>query len=250
MVNFEFDRNELSQIGIHRGGKSWKWNPSMRPFIYKKRWKTYFLDLEKIIQQCQGVQNYINSLLREKKLILFLATQDSAREIMKTEAVRCGMPYLVSKWKGGFLTNFEQIKKKILELQKLNKFVRSENFKNLMAKKKSEVEKKRNKLNQVYEGVINLTDVPNALFIIDLQKEKTALREAKNENVDIPVIAVCNTNCNPKWVDYVLPGNDQEVKSIKFFASLVAEAIIKAKGDKVSEEEVEKREEEAKIKPE
>ncbi|MCE8158977.1 MAG: 30S ribosomal protein S2 [Candidatus Moeniiplasma glomeromycotorum] len=242
MLNLEFDRNELVQIGIHRGGKSWKWNPAMRPFVYKKKWKTYFFDLEKIIQQCQGVNVYINSLIQEKKKILFVATKNSIREIVKEEAVRCGMPYLVNKWKGGFLTNFEQIKKKIDWLRKLKRYVGSENFQKLTAKKKVELEKARNKLNRIYEGVLDLSATPEVLFIIGLQKERTALREAKNDNIAIPVIAVCNTDCNPKWVDYVLPGNDQEAKSVKFFTSLVAEAIIKAKGGQVSEEKVEKEE--------
>lgn len=242
LENLEFDRNELVQIGIHRGGKSWKWNPAMRPFVYKKKRKTYFFDLEKIIQQCQGVNGYINSLIQEKKKILFVATKTSIREIVKEEAIRCGMPYLVNKWKGGFLTNFEQIKKKIEWLRKLSKYTRSESFQKLTAKKKAELEKTQNKLNQLYEGVLDLNTTPEALFIIGLQKEKTALREAKNDNIAIPVIAVCNTDCNPKWVDYVLPGNDQEEKSVKFFTSLVAEAIIKAQGGPISEEKVEKEE--------
>lgn len=240
MLNFEFDRNELVQLGIHRGGKSWKWNPTMRPFIYKKKWKTYFFDLEKIIQQCQGISSYVNLLIQKKKKILFVATKNSISEIVREEAIRCGMPYLVRKWKGGILTNFEQIKKKTEGLRRINKFVRSENFQNLTTKKKVEIEKKRNKLNQIYEGVINLSTTPDALFIVGLQKEKVALREAKNENITIPVIAVCNTDCNPKWVDYVLPGNDQTVKSVKFFTSLVADSIIKAKGVQTFEEKEDK----------
>jgi small subunit ribosomal protein S2 len=243
LENLEFDRNELVKIGIHRGGKSWKWNPAMRSFVYKKKWKTYFFDLGKIIQQCQGVNGYINSLIQEKKKILFVATKTSVREIAKEEAIRCGMPYLVNKWKGGFLTNFEQIKKKIEVLRKLNKYIRSENFQKLPAKKKIELEKAQSKLNQVYEGVLDLNTIPESLFIVGLQKEKTALREAKNDNIAIPVIALCNTDCNPKWVDYVLPGNDQEPKSVKFFTSLVADAIIKAKGDQVSEKKENDKEE-------
>ncbi|KLL02343.1 MAG: 30S ribosomal protein S2 [Mycoplasmataceae bacterium RC_NB112A] len=244
MLNSEFDRNELVQLGVHRGSKSWKWNPSMKPFIYKKKWKTYFLDLEKIISHCRGVPDYINSLIKQKKIILFVTTRNSASEIVKEEAIRCGMPYLVSKWKRGFLTNFERIKRKIFELQRINKFIRGENFQNLTSKKKAEWQKKQNKLSQVYEGVINLTDIPNALFIIGIQKEKAILLEAKNESIDIPVIALCNTDCNPKWIDYVLPGNDQEAKSIKFFVNLVSEAIIKAKSDKISEENIDKEKEE------
>ena len=243
LETLEFDRNELVQIGIHRGSKSWKWNPAMRPFVYKKKRKTYFFDLEKIIYQCQGVNAYVDSLIQAKKKILFVATKDSIREIAKEEAIRCGMPYLVNKWKGGFLTNFEQIKKKIDWLRKLNRYTRSENFQKLTAKKQAELEKAQNKLNQLYEGVLDLNTTPEALFIIGLQKERTALQEAKNYNIAIPVIAVCNTDCNPKWVDYVLPGNDQEPKSVKFFTSLVADAIIKAKGGQIPEKEESDKEE-------
>ncbi|CAJ0914581.1 1305_t:CDS:2 [Entrophospora sp. SA101] len=138
-------------------------------------------------------------------------------EFDKTELAKLGVQF------GGFLTNFPEISKKLKELQGLNNFLQKDTFKNLIKKEQASLEKRRNKLQNIYEGVINLRGKPDALFIIGLNKEKTALREAKKAG--IPVIAVCNTNCNPYSVDYVIPGNDESIKSISFFASLIADAI-------------------------
>ena len=149
---------------------------------------------------------------------------------MKEAAIKCGMPYIVNKWKGGFLTNFSEIKKKVRELLNINSFLAKSNFKKLIKKEQVNLEKRRNKLQSIYEGVVNLYQKPDALFIIGLNKEKTAFKEAKK--VGIPVIAVCNTNCNPGLVDYVIPGNDENTKSVSFFANLVADAIIESKEDK------------------
>src|SRR4051812_20725624 len=224
------DKNELAEAGVQFGSLvRWR-NPQMRPYIYKKSSKVHILDLQKIATSCQEVGNYIQTLIEKKKTILFLATKKVTRDIVKEAAIRCGMPYIVNKWKGGFLTNFTEMKKKLKELYGLNNFLERDTFKNLIKKERASLEKRRNKLHNIYEGVINLYRQPDALFIIGLNKEKTAFKEAKK--VGIPVIAVCNTNCNPQLVDYVIPGNDESVKSIGFFANLVADAIIEVKKEK------------------
>ena len=128
------------------------------------------------------------------------------------------------------MTNFPEIKKKVKELLNLNNFLVKDGFKNLVKKEQVSLEKRRNKLQNIYEGVVNLYQKPDALFIIGLNKEKTAFKEA--EKMGVPVIAVCNTNCNPSLVDYVIPGNDENAKSISFFANLVADAIVDAKKNK------------------
>jgi small subunit ribosomal protein S2 len=234
------DKNELIEIGVQFGGPvRWR-NPQMRPYIYKESGKS-ILDLKKITVSCQEINNYLRSLIEKEKSILFLATKKSTREIVKEAATRCGMPYIVNKWKGGFLTNFPEIKKKIKELYGLNNFMSKDNFNNLAKKEQVSLEKRRNKLQGIYEGVANLYHQPDALFVIGLNKEKTAFKEAKKSG--IPVIAVCNTNCNPRLVDYVIPGNDEGIKSITFFANLVADAIIEIKrgiGQKKSDKEVNK----------
>ncbi|CAJ0869171.1 11266_t:CDS:2 [Entrophospora sp. SA101] len=186
MNMIEFDKTELAKLGVQ---------------------------FEKIINSCQAVSNYLKSLIERRKKILFLATKKQTQEIVKEQAIKCG----------GFLTNFPEISKKLKELQGLNNFLQKDTFKNLIKKEQASLEKRRNKLQNIYEGVINLRGKPDALFIIGLNKEKTALREAKKAG--IPVIAVCNTNCNPYSVDYVIPGNDESIKSISFFASLIADAI-------------------------
>ena len=232
MTNLE--KKELAEIGVQFGGPvRWR-NPQMRPYIYKKVNKYNVLDLQKIATSCQEIGNYIQSLVKKKNTILFLSTKKQARDSVKEAAIKCGMPYIVNKWKGGFLTNFPEIKKKVKELLNLNNFLVKDGFKNLVKKEQVSLEKRRNKLQNIYEGVVNLYQKPDALFIVGLNKEKTAFKEA--EKMGVPVIAVCNTNCNPSLVDYVIPGNDENAKSISFFANLVAEAIMEAKKNKEVEE--------------
>jgi small subunit ribosomal protein S2 len=242
MINLE--KNELAKVGVQFGSLTRRWSPHMRPYIYGRsnKSKTHILDLQKIVASCQEVGNYLNSLIKERKKILFLCTKKQIREIVKEQAIKCGMPYIVNKWKGGFLTNFREIGKKLKELQGLNSFVQKDNFKNLIKKEQVIIEKRRAKLQSIYEGVIGLTRPPEALFIIGLNKEKTAFKEAKKKGVS--VLAVCNSNCNPQLVDYVIPGNDENVESIKFFASLVADAIQEIKQQenltKIDKEKAEK----------
>jgi len=227
MINLE--KNELSKVGVQFGNLTRRWSPHMRPYIYGRssKSKTHILDLQKIITSCQEVGNYLNSLVQEGKNVLFLCTKKQARKMVKEQAIRCGMPYIVNKWKGGFLTNFREIGKKLKELQGINNFIQKDSFKNLIKKEQVLCGKRRAKLQGIYEGVLNLTRPPEALFIIGLNREETAFKEAKKKG--IPVLAVCNSNCNPRLVDYVIPGNDENVESINFFASLVADAIQKIK---------------------
>lgn len=228
------DKNELAKIGVQFGGSARWRHPQMFPFIYQKNKKTNILDLQKIISSCQEVSNYIEKLIEKKKTILFLATKKQIRDAVKEAAIKCEMPYIVNKWKGGFLTNFFEIKKKLKELERLNNFLERDASKSVVKKKKERVnlEKKRNKLQSIYGGVTNLHHQPDALFIIGLKKEKTAFEEAKSKRPPVPIIAVCNTNCNPRLVDYVIPGNDEGVNSAAFFANLVADIIIEARKGK------------------
>lgn len=198
----------------------------MKPYIYGKtnKNKIYTLNIEKIVDKCKELKSFISEILDTKeKTILFLSTKKQARELVKEQAKNCNMPYIVNKWKGGFLTNFREIGRKLKELQSLNNFIQKDSFKNLIKKEQASIEKRRNKLLGIYEGVVNIKKQPDALFIIGMNKEKTAFKEAKK--LEMPVIAVCNTNCNPKFVDFVIPGNDEGVKSIEFFSKIVSDSI-------------------------
>jgi len=239
------DKNKLAEIGVQFGNLTRRWNPKMHPYIFKKSNKIHILDLNKVISSCQKIGDYIKSLTEKKKLILFLATKNKTQEIVKAQAIRCGMPYIVNKWKGGFLTNFREIGKKFIELRGLNSFIQKDSFKNLAKKEQVAHIKRQAQLQSIYEGVASLTKTPEALFIIGLDKAKTASKEAKK--MGIPVIAICNSNCNPQMADYVIPGNDENIKSVTFFAGLVADSIIEARskplGESGSIEREEKREE-------
>ncbi|CAG8476671.1 878_t:CDS:2 [Ambispora leptoticha] len=200
------DRNQLIEAGVQFGNLIRKRNPQMRPYIYKKSSRAHIIDLQKIIVSCQELGKYVESLLEKGKTILFLSTKKQMVGSVKEQAIST--------------------------------------FKNLIKKEQVRLEKRRDKLNSIYEGVINLQRKPNALFIIGLDKEKTAFREAKKTG--IPVIAICNTNCDPRLVDYVIPGNDRDEKSINFFANLVANTILKVKEKKEIRNSAEKEEKKVK----
>jgi small subunit ribosomal protein S2 len=221
----DIDQTQLKASEVHFGSSVQKWNPHMKSYVYKKSKKVYILDWRKIISSCKKADEYIKELLAKRKSILFLSTKKTSREVVKEQAISCGMPYIINKWKGGFLTNFFEIKKKLKELHELTSFIQKDSFQQLNKKEQVTIQKRRNKLHNIYEGVIDLKRQPGALFIIGLEQERTALKEA--QKVGIPIIGVCNTHCNPHSVDYVLPGNDDKLESSRFFASVVANAIKK-----------------------
>lgn len=243
------DKQELAKVGVQFGNLTRRWNPQMRPYLYNNKSisKIHILDLQKIISSCEKIGKYLETIIKQHGKILFLTTKKQASDIVKEQAIKCGMPYIVNKWKGGFLTNFEIIRLKLKELQALNNFFQRDSFKGLIKKEQVILEKKRDKLQKIYEGVIDLWNLPSALFIIGINKENTAVREAKK--LGIPIIGICNTNCDPRLVDYVIPGNDDNAKSIGFFANLVAETILKIKKERFSSNFSEKvnQEDETKI---
>lgn len=229
----KLEKSELAKTGIQFGSLiRWR-NPRMNNYVHRIRKGRCILDLDQIIKGCDEADKYINELISNKQKVLFVATKKQAQEIVKEQAKRCNMPY-INKWKGGTLTNFEIIRKKLQELQSLNIFIQKQSFNKLAKKKQNELQKKKNKLQNIYEGITSLWKMPGALFIIGLNKEKTAFKEAKK--IGVPVISVCNTNCDPKLVDLIMPGNDEGSKSISFFASLVADIIISQSTNKEKNE--------------
>jgi len=226
---FEINKRSLLKKGIHFGSLTKKLNSTMISYIHKKNEKIYLLNIKKIISSCLGLNNYIKKIIEEKKNILFLCTDKKSKKKVKLNAIKCGMPYIVNKWQAGFLTNFEIIKFKLRELNKLINVFQKEDRNHLLFTKKQKMilEKRKKKLLDIYEGVIDLKKIPDILFIIGLNDQKNALQEAKKMN--IPIIAVCNTNCNSKMIDYIIPGNDNKKKSIDFFSNLISEIILNKK---------------------
>lgn len=228
------DRNELSKIGVQFGTLTRFKCPLMKEYIYSSQRKRCILDLEKIIKCCYEVRDYIVSLTQQNKKILFVSTKKKAQEIVKEQAKRCGMPFMTHKWVGGFLTNFDEIKKNIRRLQNLSSFLQKDSFRNLSKKQQKSVERDEKKIRMVYEGVLDMPGLPDIIFIAGLKKKKEGIcREA--DVLGIPVIAICNTNFNPVKVNFVIPGNDESTKSILFFTSFVADSIINSKSDFVNE---------------
>lgn len=229
MINV--DKNEIVKNWVHFGTLKRKWNPKMNNYIFGKSGRNYMLDIEKIISSCQGIKEYLRETVRNGGNVLFLSTKQQSKNIIKEEAEKCEMPY-INNWKGGFFTNFREIKGKLKELQILENIINKPNFSQTQKKRKNQLFliRKRDKLKKSYEGVSGLKKLPEVIFIAGLSKENIAYSESLKTKV--PIIAICNSNCDPRLVDYVIPGNDDNVKSITFLVNFVSNCIREIKEEK------------------
>lgn len=214
---------EMLQSGVHFGHKDSRWHPKMKPFIFSERNRVHIINLEETEKQLKAVLPAIKAMAAEGKKILFVSTKPQAREIVKAAALECGMPYLTDRWLGGMLTNFSEIKKLIRHYVEMkDKQVKGE-LSHYTKKEQLEIAKDLEKKDGYLAGLVSLTRMPDALFIPSMQREKTAVTEANSMGIDI--IGVCDTNANPLKATYVIPANDDAVKSIQMMTGLVAEAI-------------------------
>ncbi len=218
---------QLLECGVHFGHPTQKWNPKMDPYIYTKRAGVHIIDLQQTVQFIDEVHDYIIKLVESGGIILFVGTKKQAQDAVREEATRCGMPYVAARWLGGLLTNFATIKLRIERLKELRK-LRDEGYFDRLRKKDARfLIDDTARLEKFIGGLVELERIPDALFIIDVKKEKIAVKEARRMN--IPIIGVLDTNCDPDDVDYMLPGNDDAIRSIKLFCKIVADSILEAK---------------------
>lgn len=233
----------LLEAGVHFGHQTRRWNPKMAPYIFGEKNRIYIIDLQHTVNAIIEASNFLNSVAQEGGYILFVGTKKQAQEIIKNEASRCGMFYVDQRWLGGMLTNFQTIRKSVNRLQQLEKMKEDGTFDKLSKKEVSQLTKEIYKLKKNLDGVRNMDRLPKALFIIDSRKEDIAVREAKK--LAIPVVALVDTNCDPDMIDYVIPGNDDAIKSIKLILSLMSDAIIEGKNKflkRIEKEEMEMEE--------
>jgi small subunit ribosomal protein S2 len=223
----EFNKVEFLEAGVQFGHYKNKWHPGMKKFIFSTKNRVHIIDFNQIMNNSITVYEQVREMANNGKNILFIGRKKQLSDIMKSEAINCESPFLVKKWPGGFLTNFKIISREISKLQNLNFLIESDSFKKFSKKEQIKIEKKRNRLNDSYEGVINLKELPKALFIMGLKSESVVVKEARIMN--IPIISICDTDTNPVVVDYLIPGNDDGNKSITFFAKLISKAIIEGK---------------------
>jgi small subunit ribosomal protein S2 len=215
---------ELLEAGVHFGHQTKRWNPKMKPYIFGARNGIYIIDLQKTVRMFRVAYDFIVDTVAKGKSVLFVGTKKQAREAIYEEANRCEMFYIHNRWLGGMLTNFQTIKKSIDRLNYLNE-IENDGSINLYTKKEAlKLQKEQKKLDTTLGGIRNMNKLPGAIFIIDPKNESIAIREGKRLN--IPIVAVVDTNCDPEDIDFVVPGNDDAIRSVRLLTSKIAEACI------------------------
>ncbi len=213
---------ELLEAGVHFGHQTKRWNPKMKPYIFGARNGIYIIDLQKTVRMFRTAYDFIVDTVGNGKSVLFVGTKKQARDAIYEEANRCEMFYVHNRWLGGMLTNFQTIKKSIDRLNYLNE-IENDGSINLYTKKEAlKLQKERRKLDSNLGGIREMNKLPGAIFIVDPKNEAIAIREGKRLN--IPIVAIVDTNCDPEDIDYLIPGNDDAIRSIRLITSRVADA--------------------------
>jgi small subunit ribosomal protein S2 len=218
---------QLLEAGVHFGHQARRWNPKMERYIFGERNGVYIIDLQKTVQQVNSVYHFVRETVEQGGTLLFVGTKRQAQEVVREQAARCGMFYVTNRWLGGTLTNFETIKKSIRRLKRVEKMEQEGNFGNLTKKEIGKLLKEKAKLDKNLVGLKEMSILPSALFIIDTKKEAIAVAEANK--LKIPSIGIVDTNCDPDEVMYPVPGNDDAIRSIKLFTTIIADAVLDAK---------------------
>lgn len=218
---------QLLEAGVHFGHKTSRWNPKMKKFVFGERSGIHIINLEKTAQCLNIARDFLIEITSKGENVLFVGTKKQAQEVIKQEAMRCGMYYVTERWPGGLLTNFPTIKKSINRFKEIEKMKQEGIFDKLTKKEVACLEKELGKLNKNFSGIIQMEHLPKAIFIVDIKKEETAAREA--DRLSIPVIGLIDTNSNPDLVSFPIPANDDATKSIRLIASLIADAVIEGR---------------------
>ncbi|HCV43551.1 MAG TPA: 30S ribosomal protein S2 [Bacteroidetes bacterium] len=215
---------ELLAAGCHFGHLTRRWNPKMRPYIFMERNGIHIIDLMKTKSLLDDASNAIANVVAEGKRVLFVGTKKQARDIIREEAVRCGQFYVSDRWLGGCLTNFTTIRKSVKRLTNIEKMESDGTLDKLTKKEGLFLSREKEKLNKVLSGVVEMTRLPGAIFVVDIKKEAIAVKEARR--LGVPVFAIVDTNCDPEVVDYVIPANDDAIKSVQVITKAFADAVI------------------------
>ena len=218
---------ELLEAGVHFGHQTRRWNPKMKPFIFGARNGIYIIDLQKTSRRLREALAFISDVAARGGSVLFVGTKRQAQGVVSEEALRSGQHFIDQRWLGGTLTNFSTIRKSINRLKELEAMAEDEESAKMTKKERSRLDKERAKLHKTLSGIKNMDKLPQAVFVIDPQKERIAVAEANK--LSIPVIAVVDTNCDPGPIDFPIPGNDDAIRAIKLFATCFADAIIEGR---------------------
>ena len=224
---------ELLEAGVHFGHQTKRWNPRMKEYIFGERNGIYIIDLQKTLKMFKEASKFVQDLAADGKIILFVGTKRQAQDAIAEEAQRCSMYYVNQRWLGGLLTNWITVQKSVKRLKELDEMATDGRYDLLPKKEVIKLERERKHLQANLAGIKNMTRLPDAIFVIDSNKEQIAVRESRK--LGIPVVAVVDTNCDPTEVDYVIPGNDDALRAIRLFTSKISESIaegVHARDDK------------------
>ncbi|MFB1049545.1 30S ribosomal protein S2 [Paraliobacillus sp. JSM ZJ581] len=225
---------QLLEAGVHFGHQTRRWNPKMKKYIFTERNGIYIIDLQKTVKKVDEAYNFIKQIAEEGGNVLFVGTKKQAQESVKEEAIRSGMYYINQRWLGGTLTNFDTIRKRINRLKDIERMAEDGTFDVLPKKEVVGLLKEKDRLVKFLGGIKEMKQIPDALFIIDPRKERIAVAEAHKLN--IPIVGIVDTNCDPDEIDYVIPANDDAIRAVKLLTGKMADAILEAKQGEVTEE--------------
>jgi small subunit ribosomal protein S2 len=214
---------ELLEAGVHFGHQTKRWNPKMKEYIFGERNGIYIIDLQKTLKMFKEASRFVQDLANDGRIVLFVGTKRQAQDAIAEEAQRCGMFYINQRWLGGLLTNWVTVQKSVKRLKELDEMATDGRYELLPKKEVIKLERERKHLQANLAGIKNMSRLPDAIFVIDSNKEQIAVREARK--LGIPVVAVVDTNCDPSEVDYVIPGNDDALRAIRLFTSKISESI-------------------------
>ncbi len=234
---------ELLEAGVHFGHQTKRWNPKMRDYIFGQRNGIYIVDLQKTIKNFKEALNFLREVAENGKTILFVGTKKQAQDIIRDYSLKSESSYVNQRWLGGLLTNFAIVRGSVDKLKELEEMKEDGRWDLLSKKEQSKQEKVYRKLQKNLGGLKTMTELPGALFVIDSSKELIAIAEAKKMNV--PIVAIVDTNGDPDDIDYPIPGNDDAVRAIELFSSKVAESIVEGKKNRISKELLQEKAEEA-----
>jgi small subunit ribosomal protein S2 len=224
---------ELLEAGVHFGHQTKRWNPKMKEYIFGERNGIYIIDLQKTLKMFKEASKFVQDLAADGRIVLFVGTKRQAQDAIAEESQRCGMFYVNQRWLGGLLTNWVTVQKSVKRLKELDDMATDGRYDLLPKKEVIKLERERKHLQANLAGIKNMSRLPDAIFVIDSNKEQIAVREARK--LGIPVVAVVDTNCDPSEVDFVIPGNDDALRAIRLFTSKISESIaegVNTRGDK------------------
>ena len=219
---------QMLEAGVHFGHQTRRWNPKMKPYIFGARNGIHIIDLQKTVKLFDKAYGFIVKTVADGYSVLFVGTKKQAHDSVTEESERCGMFYVVNRWLGGTLTNFQTIRKSINRLKELEAMKREGTLSRYTKKEALQMEKEMVKLEKNLGGIKNMDDIPGAVFVVDPKKEHIAVREARK--LGIPVVAIADTNCDPDEIDYIIPGNDDAIRAIRLVCSKIADACIEGHG--------------------